>query len=545
MALRRQVKNVVRNFTDVEVKVREATSNDPWGPSSSLMGEIADATYNVTAFSSIMSMLWKRLNDHGKNWRHVYKSLTVLDYIIKTGSERVAQQCRENLFAIQTLKDFQFIDKDGKDQGINVREKSKQIVALLKDDERLKNERQRSLKAKERFAQSQGGVGNKNFHKQNKKFTSSYPTASDSFDRAKSTQDDSSIPSSSSWHTTGKSTEFDSRSTDGRLSSEFEKARPTNEQEEEMQLQIALAMSREEAEQDKKIEMGDEKRLAMALQESHSSTSPAQPSTSTLLDLTAPAPDTTSASFDAWASPTAPTSQFSQAPQMSQPAFPPGSQVAANPWGASQNNPQQPFDNNPSVAFPTTSDPWSSNQTKDPFTSAQPDPWGGNTQPAPDPWGNVPASQPVSVQSNSFAMQPDESSFSNGFDPRAVSNSAPQSSLAQGNPFDMSTVNTALDNTNSDPFLGTSSKLVNLDDIAGTKASDKSVNPFATTVVPKTTNPFASEKPKAKSINELRSQQTSFVQTPGNLSSNDLLPSPLIPQTSNTQASNNSNPFLL
>ncbi|MGH0165777.1 UNVERIFIED_CONTAM: hypothetical protein FKN15_049470 [Acipenser sinensis] len=51
--------------------VREATSNDPWGPSSSLMSEIADLTYNVVAFSEIMSMVWKRLNDHGKNWRHV------------------------------------------------------------------------------------------------------------------------------------------------------------------------------------------------------------------------------------------------------------------------------------------------------------------------------------------------------------------------------------------------------------------------------------------------------------------------------------------
>ena len=53
--------------------MREATSNDPWGPSSSLMSEIADLTYNVVAFSEIMSMIWKRLNDHGKNWRHVYK----------------------------------------------------------------------------------------------------------------------------------------------------------------------------------------------------------------------------------------------------------------------------------------------------------------------------------------------------------------------------------------------------------------------------------------------------------------------------------------
>lgn len=138
---RRQFKNTVNNYSVVERKVREATSNDPWGPSSSLMSEIADATYNVQIFGEIMAMIWKRLNDHGKNWRHVYKALTLLDYLIKTGSERVVVQCKENIFAIQTLKDFQYIDKDGKDQGINVREKSKQLVVLLKDEDRLKAER--------------------------------------------------------------------------------------------------------------------------------------------------------------------------------------------------------------------------------------------------------------------------------------------------------------------------------------------------------------------------------------------------------------------
>ena len=71
---------------------------------------------------------------------------------------QVAQQCKENIFAIQTLKDFQYLD-DNKDQGINVREKAKALVALLKDDERLKNERVRALKAKERFAQSTAGIG--------------------------------------------------------------------------------------------------------------------------------------------------------------------------------------------------------------------------------------------------------------------------------------------------------------------------------------------------------------------------------------------------
>ena len=88
-AIRRTLKNVVKNYSDAQVKVREATSNDPWGPSSTLMSEIADLTYNVMAFTEIMQMVWKRLNDDGKNWRHVYKSLVVLDYIIKTGSEKV------------------------------------------------------------------------------------------------------------------------------------------------------------------------------------------------------------------------------------------------------------------------------------------------------------------------------------------------------------------------------------------------------------------------------------------------------------------------
>ena len=91
-------------------------------------------------------MIWKRLNDHGRNWRHVYKALVVLEYLIKTGSEKVAQQCIENIFAIQTLKDFQYTEEN-KDHGMNIREKSKKLVILLKDSEKLQAERARALKA--------------------------------------------------------------------------------------------------------------------------------------------------------------------------------------------------------------------------------------------------------------------------------------------------------------------------------------------------------------------------------------------------------------
>lgn len=111
------MKNLVKKYSDAQVKVREATSNDPWGSSSSLMLEISDLTYNAVSLLEIMNMIWHRMNDHGKNWRHVYKSLTLLDYLIKNGSKKIIHHCREGFFNIQTLKDFHYIDEDGKDQG--------------------------------------------------------------------------------------------------------------------------------------------------------------------------------------------------------------------------------------------------------------------------------------------------------------------------------------------------------------------------------------------------------------------------------------------
>ncbi|XP_027480348.1 epsin-3 isoform X3 [Zalophus californianus] len=214
-ALRRQVKNIVHNYSEAEIKVREATSNDPWGPPSSLMSEIADLTFNTVAFAEVMGMLWRRLNDSGKNWRHVYKALTLLDYLLKTGSERVAHQCRENLYTIQTLKDFQYIDRDGKDQGVNVREKVKQVMALLKDEERLRQERTHALKTKERMALEGTGIG----------------SGQPGLGRSR-----------------GSPSSYNSSSSSPRYTSDLEQARPQTSGEEELQLQLALAMSREEAE---------------------------------------------------------------------------------------------------------------------------------------------------------------------------------------------------------------------------------------------------------------------------------------------------------
>lgn len=42
--------NVVMNYTETESKVREATNDDPWGPSGQLMGEIARYVERISMF---------------------------------------------------------------------------------------------------------------------------------------------------------------------------------------------------------------------------------------------------------------------------------------------------------------------------------------------------------------------------------------------------------------------------------------------------------------------------------------------------------------
>ena len=66
-----------------------------------------------------MEILDKRLNDKGKNWRHVLKALKVLDYCLHEGSELVVTWAHKNIYIIKTLREFQYIDEDGRDVGQN------------------------------------------------------------------------------------------------------------------------------------------------------------------------------------------------------------------------------------------------------------------------------------------------------------------------------------------------------------------------------------------------------------------------------------------
>ncbi|KAL4240939.1 Epsin-2 [Mactra antiquata] len=537
MPMRRTLKNVVKNYTDAQVKVREATSNDPWGPSSTLMSEIADLTYNVVAFTEIMQMLWKRLNDHGKNWRHVYKSLTVLDYIIKTGSEKVAQQCKEHIFAIQTLKDFQYTE-DNRDQGMNVREKAKQLVALLKDDERLKNERAKALKAKERFAQNSQGVGSQP--------SRSASAESPTFGAGSGGYSDS----------YGGLDGYESGNSPVRRrrpSNELEAVRPASIGEEELQLQLALAMSREEHEEELRKQKSDDIKLQLALDESRK--------------MQEDEPQQTLAGL----------ADQSRQKQQTDPWGTPNNKSSGDPWGATLPAPpgshraQQFSSQQPSNATPPTNDPWAS-PAHQPSPQPPADPWSspsmsspGQPQPPSDPWASSPQQQqspwgtPSNTGAQSSGLDPFQSSTTNGtstgnniddaFDVLS-SRMSPAKALettepVKTDPWSMSSMESSLPgeqpkrNKTPQEFLGANSNLVNLDELVKSDPNAKKANnPFAPA---QSTNPFEQPAPARVPMSQLQanSYNSGFTQT----NTAGLLPAPIVPMQP-MQPQPSSNPFL-
>ncbi|KAI5780051.1 hypothetical protein EDC01DRAFT_620914 [Geopyxis carbonaria] len=155
----RKAQNVVMNYTEMESKVREATNNEPWGASSTTMNEIAAGTYNYQLLNEIMPMIYRRFTEKAaEEWRQIYKALQLLEFLIKNGAEQVIDDARSHLSTIKMLRQFYFIDQNGKDQGINVRNRAKELAELLSDVDRIRAERKKARISKNKYGGVEGGA---------------------------------------------------------------------------------------------------------------------------------------------------------------------------------------------------------------------------------------------------------------------------------------------------------------------------------------------------------------------------------------------------
>ncbi|VDO03847.1 unnamed protein product [Rodentolepis nana] len=141
MPLRRKIKNSVGRYSQAELLVREATSNDPTIPSQQLLLQIAEMT-KLPHNTDTINMVFKRLNDKCKNWRHIYKALVVIEACLQYGSIAFIKECRSQLPQILTLCDFVYSYDRNSNAGFLIREKAQRVATLLKDENLLKQERQ-------------------------------------------------------------------------------------------------------------------------------------------------------------------------------------------------------------------------------------------------------------------------------------------------------------------------------------------------------------------------------------------------------------------
>ena len=66
-----------------------------------------------------------------------------MEYLLLYGSENVFKYCEDNLYEIKTLREFQYIDDNGIDQGMNVRQVAKDITNLVLNPQTLRQRRRR------------------------------------------------------------------------------------------------------------------------------------------------------------------------------------------------------------------------------------------------------------------------------------------------------------------------------------------------------------------------------------------------------------------
>lgn len=149
-------------------KVDEATNEDPWGPTGSQMDDLA-LIYGEGQ-PEILKELLLRLEGRASSWRRCFKSLLVVDHLLRNVTASYIDDIR--VYFSATIREisttFFYKDERGVDHGISVRERAKKILELMNDREYLDGERAKTKATRAKVAgvadSSMSGFGSSSSH---------------------------------------------------------------------------------------------------------------------------------------------------------------------------------------------------------------------------------------------------------------------------------------------------------------------------------------------------------------------------------------------
>lgn len=101
-----------------------------------------------------MKLIWQALDNPARTWKLMFKTLTLIQFLIKNGNERVVEECRDHLHQIRPLQDYNYYEGTV-DKGSGVRDLSKAVVELLASNDAIRSEREKARQLRHKFT----GVG--------------------------------------------------------------------------------------------------------------------------------------------------------------------------------------------------------------------------------------------------------------------------------------------------------------------------------------------------------------------------------------------------
>lgn len=142
MGLVHEFKNFSGGFTPVQQLVRDATADSTDITKGCQMRQIANITFDSSQVKSIMDIIYQRINDQGRRWRHSEKSLELLRFLLCYGSSDVVEWYNKNTHLVQSLCKYQRSGHNGAEISRRIRNAAESVVSLVQNKPRLDRARE-------------------------------------------------------------------------------------------------------------------------------------------------------------------------------------------------------------------------------------------------------------------------------------------------------------------------------------------------------------------------------------------------------------------
>jgi epsin len=134
-----------RPASQLDADLKEATSDKNYGIANTKLQGIALQSTDQADCQVIIGHVWNVLQEKSdKKWRCVQKCLTLVEVLLKHGSDMIIQEIRRDLWRIQHWKEHR-VSEGGKEVGGGIRAKAELIVALCSDEDTLRQEREKAM----------------------------------------------------------------------------------------------------------------------------------------------------------------------------------------------------------------------------------------------------------------------------------------------------------------------------------------------------------------------------------------------------------------